>query len=344
MTDTMLAIDVPTPGGPEALVPTKAAVPEIRPDEVLIRVAVAGINYPDLLQRQGRYDQPPGHSPRLGLEVSGEIAAIGSGVENFAVGDVVLALCNGGGYAEYVAVPAGQVLPLPQGVTMVQAGAMAETWFTVQHMLMMHGHLQPGMSVLIHGAAGGIGSAAIALCLIHGARPIAVVSSEDKAWAAKELGAKDVIIHTQDDFVAAAKALTDGSGVDRIVNFAGGDILARNMVAAARGAIILQLASLDSTKSEIPVNLLLGKALTLFGATLRPQPIAVKAAIAQGLLSTAWPAFASGTVKLPRLRAVPLADAVRAHRALEDRTSYGKIVLLTPFGESFVNDNSVAPA
>jgi putative PIG3 family NAD(P)H quinone oxidoreductase len=342
MSRTMLAIDVPTPGGPEALTPVTIAVPEPGPGEVLVRVAVAGINYPDLLQRRGHYDPPPGHAPRPGLEISGTIAATGEGVTGFAEGDAVLALCNGGGYAEYVAVPAGQVLPLPTGVTMLQAGAMAETWFTVEQTLVMRAGLAEGMSVLIHGAAGGIGSAAIALSLIHGARPIAVVSSEDKAWAVRDLGAKDVVIHTEEDFVTAAKALTDGNGVDRIVNFAGGDMPARNMAAAARDAVIVQLASLNSGKAEIPVSLLLGKALTLIGSTLRPQPPEVKAAIAASLKRTAWPAFAAGAVKLPRLRAVPMADAASAHRALEDRGSYGKIVLLTPFGESFVNDNSVA--
>jgi NADPH2:quinone reductase len=317
-------------------------MPAPGPGAVLIRVAAAGSNYPDLLQRRGHYDPPPGHAPRPGVEVSGTIAATGAGVTGFAAGDAVLALCNGGGYAEYVVAPAGQVLPLPHGVTMLQAGAMAETWFTVEQTLVMRAGLSEGMAVLIHGAAGGIGSAAIALSLLHGARPIAVVSSDDKAWAVRDLGCNDVTIHTQDDFVAAAKAMTDGKGVDRVVSFAGGDMLARNMAAAARNAAIVQLAGLDSGKAEIPISLLLGKALTLIGSTLRPQPPEVKAAIAASLKATAWPAFARGKVALPRLRAVPLAEAASAHRALEDRGSYGKIVLLTPFGESFVNDNSVA--
>lgn len=339
----MLAVDVPAPGGPEALTPVQVPLPELRDGQVLIRVAAAGVNYPDVMQRLGRYDPPSWHSPRPGLEVSGEVAAIGAGVMGFAAGDPVLALCNGGGYAEYVAVPAGQVLPIPRGVSVTWAGAIAETWFTTEQTLVMRAGLEAGMNVLIHGAAGGIGAAAIAQCLIHGARPIAVVSSREKAWHAREeLHAAEVIVHTEDDFVARTRELTDGKGADRIVSFAGGDMLARNFAAAARGATIVQLAALSADTAEIPLPQLLGKQLTLFGSTLRPQSDATKATIAQSLMRHAWPAFAAGKVARPRLRAVPLRDAALAHRTLEDRQSYGKIVLLTPFGERFVNDNSVA--
>lgn len=339
----MHAIDVPVPGGPEALVPVAAPLPELRPGEVLIRVAAAGVNYPDVLQRRGRYDAPPQHSPRPGLEVSGEIAALGDGVQGFAPGEPVLALCNGGGYAEYVAVPAGQVLPVPGGIDMAWAGAIPETWFTIEQTLVMRSGLTAGMNVLIHGAAGGIGTAAIAQSRIHGARAIAVVSNGEKAaHVINDLGADAAIIHTEEDFVARTSELTGGKGADRIVTFAGGPLLARNIETAARGGTIIQLATLSGSTAEIPLHLLLGKQLTLFGSMLRPQTDAAKAAIAESLRVHAWPAFATGAVPRPRLRAMPLANAAGAHRAMEDRHSYGKIVLVTPFGERFVNDNPVA--
>ncbi|HEY4201748.1 MAG TPA: NAD(P)H-quinone oxidoreductase [Devosiaceae bacterium] len=339
----MTAIAITAPGGPEVLQAVAVATPQPGPGDVLIRVAAAGINYPDLAQRRGKYDPPSWHSPHPGLEVSGEIAALGEGVSSFVLGDRVLALCNGGGYADYVTVPAGQVLPVPHGVALIQAGAMAETWFTVQQTLVMRAGLLPGMNVLIHGAAGGIGNAAIALSLIHGARPIAVVSTTDKADYAKQLGAADTILHTSEDFVARAQQLTDGKGADRIVALAGGDMLPRNMAAAARFATIVQLATLGDANADIPLGLLLGRALTLIGSTLRPQSNATKTAIAQGLLETAWPAFAAGQVKLPRLRTLPLREAAAAHQAMEERDSYGKIALVTAFGQAFLNDKSVAP-
>ena len=197
------------------------------------------------------------------------------------------------------------------------------------------------MDVLIHGAAGGIGTAAIAQTLIHGSRPIAVVSSHEKAAQVSALGA-DVIIHTEDDFVARTKALTGGKGADRIVTFAAGEMLARNIDAAARGGAIIQLASLGGSSAEISVPQFLGKQLTIFTSLLRPQSNANKAGIARSLERNAWPAFAAGKVPRPRLRALPLREAAEAHRIMEDRSSYGKIVLVTPFGERFVIDNTVA--
>ena len=342
--DEMQAIDIAGPGGgPEVLTPTRALLPLPRADEVLIRVAAAGVNYPDVLQRKGHYDPPPGHSPRPGLEVAGEIVALGEAVEGLAKGQRVLALCNGGGYAGYVAVPHGQVLPIPSGVDIAWAGAIAETWFTIEQTLIQRTALAPGMNVLVHGAAGGIGTAALSLSRIGKARPIAVVSTREKAdYVRGTLGVPDVIVHGEEDFSASALALTDGRGVDRIVSFAGGDMLARNLTAAARDAVIIQLASLSGSKAELPLPQLLAKQLTLIGSTLRPQSSTRKAQIAQGLLAGAWPAFAAGNVARPHIETLPLGEAAMAHARLEDRRFFGKLVLLTAFGEGLVNDNFVA--
>lgn len=332
----MLAIAIGTPGGPEALEPRRLPLPPIEPDEVLIRVAAAGVNAPDLAQRRGVYDPPPGASPLPGLEVSGVIAARGAGTTGFAEGEAVVALCNGGGYAEYVAVPAGQVLPAPKGWTLAAAAALPETFFTVAQTLVMRAGLAPGMDLLIHGAAGGIGGAAIQIGRLFGARPIAVVSDAEKAWYVETLGvaADDIIIHTQVDFVARTLALTGGKGADRIVEMAGGDNLVRDIDAAARGGHIVLLASLSGEPSPIHAGKLVGKWLTLSGSTLRPQTSAAKAAIAATLRRDVWPALEDGRIVRPQIRVLPLAEAAAAHAVLENRSAYGKLVLLTAFGAS----------
>jgi putative PIG3 family NAD(P)H quinone oxidoreductase len=327
----MTAIAISRPGGPEVLQPVKMPVPQPRDGEVLIRVAAAGINAPDLAQRRGSYAPPPDASPLPGLEVSGV---------RIDTGESVVALCNGGGYADYVAVPAGQVLPLPKGWSFEAGAALPETFFTVQQTLVMRAGLAPGMSVLIHGAAGGIGGAAIQICRVYGASPIAVVSSQDKADYARMLGADAVIDHSREDFVERARALTDGRGVERVLDMVGGDYLARNMVVSARGGHIVQIAALDQAKSEISAGQLVMKWLTLSGSTLRPQDAASKAAIAASLLAEVWPALADGRIRPPRLRVAALQEAARAHAAMEERANYGKIVLRTAFGQSRA-DNSI---
>jgi NADPH:quinone reductase len=338
----MTAITISVPGGPEGLRATRLPVPMPGPGEVLIRVAAAGVNYPDLLQRRGHYDPPPGASPLLGLEVSGEIFALGEGATGFAVGDRVIALCNGGGYAEYVAMPAGQVLPLPEGWRLSAAAALPETFFTIEQTLVLRAGVKPGMDVLVHGGAGGIGGAAIQIAKALGARPIAVVSSDEKAAYVKTLGAAEVINHTSEDFVARALELTGGKGADRIVSIAGGDSLQRNIAASALNGVIVQLAGLSGNKAELDIGSLLRKNLTLIGSVLRPQPNEAKAAIAAGLLRDIWPALADRRIIPPRIRAWPLAEAAAAHAALEQRWSYGKIILITPWGETQASDNSVA--
>ena len=244
----MTAIEITAPGGPEMLNPVLLPVPKPGPGQVLIRVAAAGLNAPDLAQRRGAYAPPPGASPLPGLEVGGEIAALGESVAGWTIGSRVVALTNGGGYAEYVVVPEGQVLPVPARWSMVSAAALPETFFTIQQTLVMRAGLSPGLNVLIHGAAGGIGGAAIQIARLFGAQPIAIVSDATKAAYAKTLGAEAIIDRSREDFVARTLELTGGKGADRIVDIVGGETLNRNLVAAARGAHILVVATLAAPR------------------------------------------------------------------------------------------------
>ena len=318
----MRAITVTTPGGPDMLTLATAPVPKPAPGEVLIRVVAAGINAPDLAQRRGDYPPPPGASPLLGLEVSGEIAVAAG---DWRVGDKVVALCNGGGYAEYVAVPAGQVLPAPVNWDLADAAALPETWFTITQTLVMRAALQPGMSVLITGAAGGIGGAAIQICRILGADPIALVSSAEKAAYAESLGARATIRHDTEDVVARIRDLTGGKGVDRIVDMVGGDTTRRNIDALARFGHLVLVSTLGDRNADLPLNKLVGNQLTVSGSTLRPQTPQTKAAIAAHLRQHLWPALPA--ITHPKIQHFPLAEAAAAHRAMENRAHYGKIVL-----------------
>lgn len=338
----MTAIAISTFGGPEVLKPTTLPVPRPGAGEVLIRVAAAGLNAPDLGQRRGTYNPPPDASPLPGLEVGGEIAALGPDTRGFRIGDPVVALCNGGGYAEYVVVPAGQVLPLPRGWSMAAGAALPETFFTIEQTLVMRAGVAEGMHVLIHGGAGGIGGAAIQIARLHGAVPIAVVSDATKAAYARSLGAAETIDRTDEDFVARTLSISGGKGADRIVDIVGGDALDRNIRAAARFGHIVIVSTQAGPKAEINASLILMKQLTLSGSTLRPQTRAVKAAIAASLLKTAWPALADGRIVRPRIRWVALADAARGHVELERRDNYGKLILLTPWGESLNNSGDEA--
>ena len=330
----MTAVSITEFGGPEVLKPVRLPVPQPGPGEVLIRVAAAGLNAPDLGQRRGTYNPPPDASPLPGLEVGGEIAAIGKRVRGWSVGDPVVALTHGGGYAEYVVVPAGQVLPLPDGWSMAAGAALPETFFTIEQTLVMRAGLAPGMQVLIHGAAGGIGGAAIQIARLHGANPIAVVSGPEKAAYALSLGATETIDRSTEDFVARTLSITGGKGADRIVDIVGGDALEKNIRAAARFGHIVIVSTMAGPKSEINASHILMKQLTLSDSTLRPQTREVKAAIAQSLRKTVWPALADGRIIRPRIRALPLAEAARAHVELEKPGHYGKLILVTPWGET----------
>jgi NADPH:quinone reductase len=329
----MIEIAISGPGGPEVLQPRDAPTPEPKDGEVLIRVAAAGVNFPDTFQRRGRYDPPPGHSNVPGLEVSGEIAALGAGVAGFATGDRVVALCNGGGYAEYVAVPAGQVLPLPRGIDYVDGAALPETWFTVTQTLVMRATLAPGHWVLVHGAAGGIGGAATWISHALGARPIAVVSSPEKAAYSRTLGAVAVIDSSTEDFVARTMAITGDHGADRVVDILGGDVTGKNIEASAKHGHIVLIGTLAGFHGGMAVGRMLAKQLTLSASTLRGQPPDVKAAIAARIRFDLWPLVEADPPPI-RVQRYPLLQAAEAHRMLEARSVVGKLVLVTDFGYS----------
>lgn len=326
----MLAITIAAPGGPEQLQPARLPLPVPGPDDILIRVAAAGVNGPDLAQRRGQYDPPPGASPLLGLEVAGIVVARGDAATRYPIGASVMALCNGGGYAEYVAVPQGQVLPVPEGWSLSAAAALPETWFTVTQTLVMRAGLSAGMSVLVHGASGGIGGAAIQIATLLGARPIAVTSSPAKADYARALGAIATIDRSE-DIAARALALTDGKGVDRVVDVIGGEMAAVNVAASARNGHIVQISTLAGGTAPVPLRLMMAKGLTLSGSTLRPQDQATKAEIAEAV-ARFLPALAAPDWRQPDLARFALEDAATAHAAMEGRTHVGKLVLETAFG------------
>ncbi|MBD8067311.1 NAD(P)H-quinone oxidoreductase [Devosia sp. PTR5] len=328
----MRAIAITQPGDPDVLQPRIGPLPAAGPDDVLIRVAAAGVNGPDLAQRRGHYDPPPGASPLPGLEVAGVIAACGKTVSGWREGDRVMALTNGGGYAEYVAVPAGQVLPVPQNWSLAEAAALPETWFTVTQTLVMRAALAPGMTVLVHGGSGGIGGAAIQICAILGARAIAVVSSPEKAAYCRALGAVASIDRTREDLIERVMAITDGKGVDRVVDLIGGDMAATNIDLSARRGHIVQIATLGNASATISLRKMMAKELTLSGSTLRPQDAATKATIAARIRADLLPALNSPEWIKPHIERFPLDDAAGAHRLMETRGHRGKLVLVTAFG------------
>lgn len=340
----MTAIEIAAPGGPDVLAPARVAVPSPGAGEVLIRVAAAGLNGADLGQRRGGYNPPPDASPRLGLEASGTIAALGAGVTGLSVGDAVVALCNGGGYAEYVVVPASQALPLPKGWSLAAGACLPETFFTVQQALVMRGGMAADHNVLIHGAAGGLGWSAIQMANVLGARPIAVAGGVEKTGYARRMGAAEVIDHAVEDVVARAREITGGKGVDLVLEMAGGDSLLRSIDASAPDGHIALVAALSGETSALQAGKLVMKRLTLAGTTLRPQSRATKAVIADALRATIWPALEAGRIPHPRIRALPLEEAARAHVEMERRDNYGKLLLLTAFGRERLAadpDNSI---
>ncbi len=325
---TMIAVEITSPGPPGVLVPRRVARPVARSGEVLIKVAAAGVNRPDILQRLGLYPVPKGASPLPGLEVGGTIEEIGAGVTRFAAGEPVIALTNGGGYAQYVSVSAGQVLPLPENWSLKEAAALPETIFTVHQTLIERAGLKKGQTVLIHGGAGGIGAAAIQLTRLLGATPFVTVSSREKAAYATSLGAKACIDYVKEDFVARVKELTAGAGPDIILDVVGGDYLERNLQALAPDGTIIQLAMIGGVDARINLGLLLGKRATVFGSTLRAQPDEVKARIARHLYDEVWPALENGAFRKPRIRTFSLENAKDAHEAMQSPGHFGKIVLI----------------
>jgi NADPH2:quinone reductase len=323
----MTAIAIKAPGSPDVLQPESRPVPEPEAGEILIRVAAAGVNRPDVLQRQGHYAPPPGASDLPGLEVSGHVAALGAGVTRWREGDAVCALTAGGGYAEYVCVPGSHALPIPAGLSLDEAAAVPETFFTVWYNVFMRGGLKAGESFLVHGGTSGIGTAAIQLARAFGAKVLATAGSDEKCAACLNLGADIAINHRTQDFVAEAKAFTAKRGVDLILDMVGGSYIARNYQAAAESGRIAQIAFLEGGKAEVDFRLLMMKRLTHTGSTLRPRSLAEKAAIARELEASVWPLIAEGRVKPVMFRSFPLAKAPEAHALMESNAHIGKIVL-----------------
>jgi NADPH:quinone reductase len=317
------------PGGaPDILRLGTTSVPVPGADEILIHVAVAGVNRPDIAQRYGRYPPPPGASQFMGLEVSGRVAAVGSAAASqWKVGDAVCALTNGGGYADYVTVAAGQALPVPKGLSLLQAAALPETYFTVWSNLFERGHLQAGETVLIHGGSSGIGVTAIQLAKHFGARVLCTVGSADKQAACLALGAEVAINYREEDFVERVQALTDGKGVNVILDMVGGSYVQRNFKALALEGRLVQIAFLEPSKMELDLMPLMIKRLTMTGSTLRARPNAEKARLASAVKQAVWPALEQGRV-LPQIYQVFDVSEVRAaHELMESSTHIGKIMM-----------------
>ncbi|OZA90895.1 MAG: NAD(P)H-quinone oxidoreductase [Azorhizobium sp. 39-67-5] len=324
---TMTAITVPTPGGPEALVPAERPVPQPGRGEVLVKVAAAGINRPDVMQRRGLYPPPPGASDIPGLEIAGTVVAVGEGAVRYKVGDAVCALVTGGGYAQYCPAPEATTLPVPAGLSMAEAAAIPETFFTVWSNVFDRARLQSGETLLVHGGAGGIGTTAIMLGKAFGARVFTTAGSPEKCAACRDLGADLAIDYKTQDFVAEVKAATGGKGVDVILDVIGGAYIQRNYEAAALDGRIAQIAFQDGSKAQVDFMRLMLKRLTHTGATLRSRPLADKAAIARQLEEKVWPLLSSGTLRPLMDQTFALADAAGAHARMDRSAHLGKIVL-----------------
>ncbi len=314
-------------GAPAVLQLVDAPVPQPGPDDLLLRVAYAGVNRPDVAQREGRYPPPPGASPVLGLEAAGEVVAVGERVEGFRVGDAVCALLNGGGYAEYAVVPAGQALPIPRGLTLAQAASLPENYFTVWANVFDRGGLQAGERFLVHGGSSGIGLAAIQLAHARGATVYTTVGSAEKARACERYGATAAIEYRSEDFVERVRELTDKRGVDLILDMVGGDYVGRNLRALAVEGRLVQIAFLQGARIEADFTLLMVKRLHWTGSTLRPRSADEKARIAQQLREHVWPLFESGAVQPVVFETFDLAEVRAAHELMESSRHIGKILL-----------------
>ena len=325
---TMTAVEIREPGPPEVLRAVERPVPQPGPGEVLIQVAAAGVNRPDVLQRKGIYPPPPGITDIPGLEVAGEVVLLGEGVRELALGAQVCALVAGGGYGQYVSAPAVQCLPAPASLSLEQAAVLPETFFTVWLNVFERARLQKGETLLVHGGASGIGTTAILLAKAFDARVIVTAGSAQKCAACRELGADVAINYREGDFVEATLRATDGKGADVILDMVGGDYLARNAAAAAVEGRIALIATQGGNKSELDLRPLMMKRLTISASTLRAQPIANKGRIAAALRENVWPLFETRGLKPVIHARFPLADAAGAHRLMESDTHIGKIVLL----------------
>jgi NADPH2:quinone reductase len=326
--DTMMAVEITQPGGPEALKIAKRPVPQPGPDEVLVEVAAAGVNRPDVLQRMGRYEPPPGITDIPGLELAGRVVAVGPGVTDWQVGDAVCALVAGGSYAEYCTAPSGQCLPLPEGFSMVEGAVLPETFFTVWSNVFDRGRLRAGETFLVHGGSSGIGTTAIQLAKTFGARVFATAGSAEKCRACEELGAERGINYREEDFVGVIKEATGGRGVDVVLDMVGGDYIPRSIELLKVEGRHVSIAFLQGAKVSLNMFPIMTKRLSLTGSTLRARPVADKAAIAAQLREKVWPLLESGTVKPLVYATFPLERASEAHALMESSQHIGKIALV----------------
>jgi NADPH2:quinone reductase len=324
----MIAIEIREPGGPDVLQAVERPMPECGAGDLLIKVAAAGVNRPDVMQRQGRYPVPPGVTDIPGLEIAGTVEQVGGDVTDWKVGDQVCALVAGGGYAEYCAAPAPQCLPVPAGMDLAHAAAIPETFFTVWTNLFERGRLIAGESVLIQGGTSGIGTTAIQLASAFGARVFATAGSAEKCAACEALGAERAVNYRESDFVAAIRDATGGRGVDVVLDIVGGDYLQRNIDVLAMEGRLVQIAHLGGPKSQVNMIPVLQRRLTITGSTLRPRSVAQKGAIARALHAQVWPLLESGRVRVVLHATFPLHDAAEAHRVMESSAHIGKLVLV----------------
>lgn len=320
-------IAIPTPGGPEALVAETRPVPKPGPGEILVKIAAAGVNRPDVLQREGGYPPPKGASDIPGLEIAGTVVARGAGATRFAFGDDVVALLAGGGYAEYAVVPEVTALPLPQGLSMIEGAGLPETVFTVWSNVFGRAKLKAGEVFLVHGGTSGIGVTAIQLARAFGATVIATAGGEEKCARCRELGADLAIDYRTQDFVKEVKDFTQGHGADVILDMVGGDYIEKNHEAAAVEGRIVQIAFLRGAKATVNFTRIMLKRLTHTGSTLRPRDAAFKGAIADELREKVWPLIETGKFKVIVDSVFPLKDVVEAHRRMETNAHVGKIIL-----------------
>lgn len=325
--DSMLAMAIGEPGGPDVLTPERRALPEPASGQVLVRVAHAGVNRPDCLQRAGAYPPPPGASDLPGLEIAGQVVALGDNVEPALRGQQVCTLVNGGGYAEYCLATAGCCLPVPKGMMLAEAAAMPETLFTVWHNVFERGALGEEETLLVHGGTSGIGSMAIKLAKLFSIKVAVTCGSADKCAAAREIGADLAINYREQDFVPLVRDFTDGKGADVILDMVAGSYTQRNLDCLAVDGRLVTIATLGGAKAEINIARLMVKRHTLTGSTLRPRSDAFKSALASEILREVWPAVEAGTLRPQMDRHFPLTGAADAHRLMESGDHIGKIVL-----------------
>jgi NADPH2:quinone reductase len=323
----MRCIEISKPGGPEVLVVAERPSPAPKANEILVKVAAAGVNRPDVAQRQGNYAPPPDASDLPGLEIAGEVVAAGADVRMWRTGDRVCALVHGGGYAEYCVAPEVQALPVPKGLSMVEAASLPETFFTVYSNVYDRGRLAPGESLLVQGGSSGIGVTAIQMAAAMGNRVFATAGSDEKCAACVRLGAEKAINYRTQDFVAEIKAATGGKGVDVILDMVGGSYVPRELKCIAEDGRLVFIATLGGRKAEIEIFEVMRKRITISGSTLRPRPVEFKGAIAGNLREKIWPLIEAGRIKPVIYKTFPLAQASEAHRLMESSQHIGKIVL-----------------